>query len=102
METKLPLQKQIDRTLEMTSSVSTVKTSPFFKDKVLNKLFTEKEATSIFTWFTPRLQLATLAFILLLNVYVFIQYSQSNYDTQVSNFAETYTLSSDDSDSIFN
>ena len=102
MKNKLSIDKQVENTLEIGDSISKVQASPFFKDKVLNKMFAEKEARSIFSWFTPHLQLATLACVLVLNVYTFIQYSQSNYDAKVSNFAETYTLSSGDSDSLFN
>lgn len=102
MKNKLSINKLVENSLEMGGTISKVQASPFFKDKVLNKLFAEKEATSIFAWFTPQLQLATLACFLVLNVYTFIQYSQNNYDTKVSNFAETYNLSSEGSDSLFN
>jgi len=102
MQSKLPLQDRIDKTLEMTSDISKVQAPLFFKGKVLNKLFVEKESNVIFEWFTPKLQLATLACVLVLNIYALIQYNQNNYDAQVSDFAETYTLTSYDSDSLFN
>ncbi len=102
MRNKLSIEEHVAYTLEMAKVITKVEASPFFKGKVLNKLFAEKESTSIFTWFTPQLQLATLACILVLNAYVLFQYSQSNYDDKVSNFVETYALSSGDSDSLFN
>lgn len=62
--------KPIDEnnTFDILDEIQEVKVSPFFKNKVLNQLREQKEEkVPLFTWFTPQLQLATLALVLCMN-----------------------------------
>ncbi|WP_299436807.1 hypothetical protein [uncultured Aquimarina sp.] len=100
MKTKNHIQNQVEQTIEITETISKVQPSPFLREKMMNRLFNEKEEISIFSWFTPKYQLITLTCIVLLNVYVIAQYNKSNYDENVSNFAQNYELSINES--LFN
>ena len=86
-------------------AIETVNVSPFFKDKTMQRLFAEKEeTTTVWNWFTPKLQLATLVCVVVLNVIAFPKLDDAtSYDENVSEFAESYGLSaSDDDTSILN
>lgn len=105
METNNNIQKKIDSAFEALDAIETVQVSPFFKDKTMQRLFAEKEVEQTsWSWFTPKLQLATLVCVVVLNVIAFTKLeSSSSYDENVSTFAESYGLStSDDDTSILN
>jgi len=104
MENKILIEKQIEKTMELGSTINKVEASPFFKDEMMRQLFPEKEreTASIFSWFTPQLQLITLVCFLMINIYALLQYKKSNYDDTISSFAETYELNVSDDLSFFN
>lgn len=105
MEINKNIQDKIDSTFEALDAIETVSVSPFFKDKTLNVLFAEKKAQqSAWIWFTPKLQLATLVCVVVLNVIALTKLdNSSSYEENVSEFAESYGLStSDDDTSILN
>ena len=105
METNKNIQDKIDSTFEAMDAIETVNASPFFKDKTMNVLFAEKkEQQTAWNWFTPKLQLATLVCVVVLNVIAFTKLEESSsYEESVSEFAESYGLStSDDNTSILN
>ncbi len=105
MDTGRNLQNQIDETLHVLDNIESVNVSPFFKDKTMNVLFAEKEEVQTgWSWFTPKLQLATLACVVILNVMAFTKLEEtSTYEENVSEFAETYgLLISDEDTSILN
>ena len=98
MENKTNISKQIEDTLHVLDSIQEPTVSPFFKQKVLRTMFQEKEEKKVVVnWFTPKLQLAAIALILLVNAvsiaYVFNNATSNNIDT----FAEEYSLSSTNS-----
>ena len=104
METNKNIQDKIDSAFEAFDAIETVNVSPFFKDKTMNVLFAEKEEKqTVWNWLMPKLQLATLACVVILNVVAFTQINSSSYDENLNDFAETYGLStSDDDSSILN
>ena len=105
METNKNIQDNIDSTFEALDAIETVSVSPFFKDKTMNVLFTEKkEQKTVWSWFTPSLQLATLVCVVVLNVIALTKLDDSSsYNENVSEFAESYGLSTGDDDtSILN
>lgn len=105
METNKNIQDKIDSTFDVMDAIETVSVSHFFKDKTLNVLFAEKKTQqSTWNWFTPKLQLATLVCVVVLNVIAFTKLENtSSYENNVSEFAESYGLSaSDDDTSILN
>mgnify|MGYP000166491424 CR=1 FL=1 len=102
MNTNENIKDQIADTLSVIETINKVKVNSFFKDKTMNLLFEEKEMAQInWSWFTPRLQLATLICVLFVNAYVLFQLKASNYEEEVSKFAEVFQISSTNSDSIF-
>ena len=105
MNTNNNIQEKIESTLHALDNLQDVKAPPFFKDKTMQRLFTEKEEVasfSIWSWFTPKLQLATLACVVLINVYAFNQIKVSDYNEGVSSFAAEYGLSTESNSSIIN
>jgi len=103
METDKNIQNKIDSAFDAIDTIETVNVSPFFKDKTMQRLFTEKEeTTAVWNWFTPKLQLATLACVVILNVVTFTQLKTSSYDENLNKFAETYGLSTSTETSFLN
>lgn len=104
MNTKKHKENNIEDTFKVLDSIEEVKVSPFFKDKTMQRLFAaeEVEEKPVFGWFTPKVQLATLVCVLILNVIVFSKFSQSDYASGVNEFAETYGLSTEHTTSLIN
>ena len=103
METNKNIQDRINNTFEAIGAIEAVNVTPFFKDKTMQRLFTEKEeTTAACNWFTPKLQLATLACMVILNVVAFTQFKTSSYDENLNEFAETYGLSTTTETSFLN
>ena len=103
METNYNIQKKIDDTFAAMDAIENVNVSPFFKDKTMQRMFAEKEEKQIvWSWFTPKLQLATLVCIIALNVMAFTNLNTSAYQDNISEFAETYGLSSSSNDTFIN
>lgn len=99
MEMNKNIQDKIDSTFEAIDAIENVNVSPFFKDKTMRVLFEEKEEKQMsWNWFTPKLQLATLVCIVVLNVIAFAKLDNaSTYEENVSEFASSYGLSTTDS-----
>jgi hypothetical protein len=98
MDTGRNIQNKINATFDTLDSIESVSVSPFFKDKTMNVLFSEKEAKqTAWNWFTPKLQLATLVCIVVLNVIAFAKLdTASTYEESMSEFASSYGLSTSD------
>lgn len=103
METNKGIQKEIERTFDVLNTKNEVHVSPFFKDKTLRRLFLKKEEKEIvWLWFTPKLQLATLAVVIVLNIIALSQLeSNSMSENSIDDFATTYELSYDDESTFF-
>ena len=101
MKNKEFINQQVEDTFKVLDSIEKVEVNHFFKHKVLQKLNVEKEVKqSMFSWFTPQLQLATLAIMLFLNVgtlfYVFNNsIENSNTTSEIEAFAQEYSLQSE-------
>ncbi|WP_159019566.1 hypothetical protein [Algibacter sp. L3A6] len=106
MDINKDIQQKTYSTLQAVDGIETVNVSPFFKDKAMQRLFSEKEEVVMrSSWFTPKLQLATLACVVILNVLAFTQLDSSgtsSYDENLNEFAETYGLSSSSTTSFLN
>ena len=103
MDRKNTFDKDIQDTLNAMDAMAPVQVSPFFKDKTMNVLFAEKEEEQkAWSWFSPKLQLATLVCVIVLNVFAFTKLEANSYENDLSEFAETYGLSSSTEESIFN
>ena len=99
MKSKELIHQQVKDTFKVLENIKEVKVNHFFKHKVLQQLKNQKEEiTSILDWFTPRLQLAFVAFILALNASVlFYTFSsqEQNFVVNIDSFSQEYSLQSD-------
>lgn len=104
MKTKINIKDKINDTLNSVDTINDVTVSPFFKDKAMQLLFVEKEEkqTRILSWFTPQFQLATLACVIILNVFAFTKLKETTYNENVGQFAESYGLVETTETSLFN
>ena len=103
MKTNKNIQDKIDNTFHAIESMEQVSVSHFFKDKTMQRLFSEKEVEKVaWSWFSPKLQLATLACVVLINVYAVKQINSSKYDDSISSFASDYGITTENESSIFN
>ena len=95
----------VEETLEEAGRVESVSTPPYFKERTLNAIFRPEELAEKqpgLAWFAPKLQVALLIFLVVVNSLALIWYSSGNYDQNVENFAEAYGLSEDESESYYN
>ncbi len=103
MENKRNIDRLVEETLNSVSNIDTVKTPPFFKDKVLNRMVqqdTEKaEGVRFLNWFTQKYQAAALICFVLLNTIALLYNTSDSYSENIENFAEVYALSETDTDS---
>ncbi|GAA3654241.1 hypothetical protein [Flavivirga jejuensis] len=103
MEKNTNIKDKIEATFNAIEAIEPVTVSPFFKDKTMQRLFEEKEEVSLIeSWFSPKLQLATLVCVIVLNVVAFTQLNSNKYDSDINEFSETYGFSSDSNASLFN
>lgn len=95
MDSKKNIKIEVENTLDAFNTIQEVNVSPFFKQKTLQRLFTKKESEQIaWTWFTPKLQLATLVSVIIINLIGFTQMTTSStYDENINVLAETYGMS---------
>lgn len=101
MKTNTHIQDQVHSVLNSADTINDVKVSPFFKDKTLNVLFSEKEMRqSGWSWFTPKLQLATLLCFIVLNIVALTQTNNLSYDDNISEFADLHDLNTSEDNSL--
>jgi len=87
------IQDKVNSTLNVLDALQTPQVSPFFKDKTMQRMFQNKEEEQeVWSWFTPKIQLATLVCVVVLNIVAFAKMKSSSYDENINDFAETYGL----------
>ena len=104
MKNKPNIDQLVEDTLASVPSIGTVKTPPFFKEKVLKRMTQQDvekaEGVRYLDWFTPRYQAAALVCFVILNAFALLSYNDdSGYGENVENFAEVYGLSETTTDS---
>ncbi|MFT4780374.1 MAG: hypothetical protein ACJAZK_000340 [Psychroserpens sp.] len=103
METNNNIQDKIDLVLNSADTINETHISLFFKDKTMQRLFAEsKVESSIWSWFTPQIQLVTLVCVLFFNVYAVREIKTTNYNKSMSSFASDYGLTIESETSLFN
>jgi len=103
MKTNKDIQNKIDSTFAVIESIGKVQASPFFKDKTMQLLFSEKEETDkIKLWFTPTWQLAVLVCLIALNIFVYKHFKSDVYKANISDFASSYGIIEANDTSMFN
>lgn len=87
------IDKKVKATIESINSIEEVRVSPFLKDRILNQLQAKvSQSSPLFSWFTPQLQLSTLALFLILNVLAYLNVNSEDYNSSIDEFTETYGL----------
>lgn len=87
------IDKKVKSTLDAIDSIEVVKVSPFLKDRILNNLdHAPEKIGSIWSWYTPNLQLTTLLMFIMLNLFAYINMNSEDYDLVIDEFTETYEL----------
>lgn len=103
METSKNIKKLTEDTLDSLESIQEVKVPAFFKERTMQLMFSEKtDQQSNWSWFTPKLQLATLAIIVVLNIMAFYQSDARVQEETVVDFAESNDLFYDEESIVFN
>lgn len=104
MKTNNNIQDKINDAFNSIDTINEATVSPFFKDKTMQLLFAEKEdaKTRIWSWFTPQIQLATLMVIVALNVFTITQLDSSTSTDELDEFAQTYSLTTTEYQSLYN
>jgi len=95
MKINVDMTKKVNDTFDSIETIQEVKVSPFFKENVMHKIRMASEdiQETTYSWFTPKLQLATLVCVVVLNMMAFNNLKETTYDKNVSSFAESYGLS---------
>lgn len=106
MESKRNIDRLVEETLDSASGIKPVKTPPFFKEKVLNKMLQanieEEDGVRYLNWLTSSYQAAILIALVVINTVALLSSTTDNkYVENVENFAEAYGLSETDTDSYF-
>lgn len=104
MKSNTEMNKKIEDTLNSVESITEVQVSPFFKEKVMHKIRNASEdiQEATWSWFTPKLQLATLVCVVVLNVMAFNNLKEATYTENVNSFAESYGLSTSAESTLLN
>lgn len=103
METNKNIENKVNQTIHAINNIEHVNVSPFFKEQTMQRLFKEKEdVVGGWSWFTPKVQLATLICVVVLNVFAFVQLQKTSYNNDINAFAETYGLSANTDTSVLN
>lgn len=98
MDKDKEIRNRVDKALQSIDSIEAVNVSPFFKDKVIQKINAQSEETpkSTWTWLSPQVQLALLVVVIVFNVMAYLQINSTEYDDNVDSFAQMYGLSESD------
>lgn len=90
------INEKVQQTLDAAESIKQVSVSPFFKENVMHKIrnASEEIQEETWSWFTPKLQLATLIGVIVLNMMAFSNLQETSYESNINSFAESYGLSS--------
>ena len=104
MKSDLDMDKKVKETFDSVESIEEVKVSPFFKEKVMQQIrnASEEVQEATWSWFTPKLQLATLVCVVVLNVIAFNNLQESTYNENVNSFAVSYGLSISEETTLLN
>lgn len=101
MKTSKYIRDKVDDVLNSVDAINDVKVSPYFKDKAIQVLFSEKESRpSSWSWMMPKLQLAALLCFIVLNIFALTQINKPSYDEYISEFADLYDLNVSEDNSL--
>lgn len=98
MKTEEQIKQNIENTFNVLDTIEEVKVNHFFKHKVLKQLGNQNEnKNSNVFGFTPKLQLAALCLVLLMNLsttFHLFSLEGETVETNIDTFAQEYSLQS--------
>lgn len=90
------IDKKNTSTFQVLDNIEKVAAPHFFSHKVLQKIAVEKEKEkTTFSWFSPVMQLTTVALIVLINTVVLVysfKIDTSSTSDAITSFAQDYSL----------
>lgn len=98
MEIDNDINTKVNKAFEALEEIKEVKVNANFKQNVFRKLEEETDDVAVvFNWFTPKLQLAVMVIVLLVNASAIVySFSSLTEETNISGFAEAYNLTTTD------
>ncbi len=108
MKSKKHIDQLVEESFDSISRQNKVKTSPFFKEKVLTRIAQsnslENDDIRFLDWFTPKYQAAALICFVVLNSVVLWSYTYNTdgYSENVEKLAEAYGISETETESYLN
>ena len=101
MKTDKDMVAKGEDTFEVLDKINEVKISTSFKQRVFNKIAVTKKEKTVFTWFTPQLQVAAMVVILLVNASAIVYtFSTEKQTSEVDAFAQEYNFNSENTFTI--
>jgi hypothetical protein len=99
MKNKEYINKQVEATFKVLDTIEEVKVNHFFKHKILQQIENNsEEKQQVLNWFTPKIQMNTLALVLILNASALLYAFSTQENTSSINldsFAQEYSLQSE-------
>jgi len=93
MKINKQIEKKISETFYALEQVEEVKVSSSFKQNVLQALQEEESEVINLGWFTPKLQLAAMIIVIMVNaVAIMHSFSSVEAESSISSFAQEYNL----------
>lgn len=95
-------KNKINMDFDVLNEIKKVEVSPFFKHKALREIDNIKEQSKkikesyYYNWFTPKLQIASIALILLINASAVFYVFQNKEKDSFTSFAKEYSLNVED------
>ena len=101
MKASKDIVAKVDDAYEVLDKINEVKISTSFKQNVFHKIEETKKEKIALTWFTPKLQLAAMFVILLVNVSaIMYTFSAQEQTSEIDVFAQQYNFNSKDTFTI--
>jgi len=89
----MEIDKKIEVAFDSLEQINEVKISSSFKQQVLKLALEQEKEEILLTWFTPKLQMAAMIIVLLVNVTaIMYTFSTTSSETNISSFVQEYNL----------
>ena len=88
------VEDKIEEAFSSLDKINEVKVSSTFKSRVLEEIQQAKEQKETYSWFTPKLQIAAMIIVLLVNTIAIAHLFSDRDTTSFENFVEQYDLNS--------
>lgn len=100
----MEIDEKIEEAFKVIEQINEVKVSASFKQNVLEKALDKNQQENLGVhWFTPKLQLAAMIIVILVNITALTYtFSSTTKETTISSFAEDYSIGLTNNSSLIN